>query len=60
MTKMSKILFALWIVLALAAFVGAFFTPVLVVKIITLKTILTKWSLTLVEEILSHAFSALK
>lgn len=29
-------MFALWIILALAAFVGAFFTPVLVVKIIGL------------------------
>ena len=34
MTKMSKIMFALWIFLALAAFVGAFFTPVMWIKVI--------------------------
>lgn len=36
MNKMTKILFAMWIILAIACFVGAFFTPVLWIKVLGL------------------------
>ena len=36
MNKMTKILFAMWLILAIACFVGAFFTPVIWIKVLGL------------------------
>lgn len=36
MNKMTKILFAMWIILAIACFVGAFFIPVVWIKVLGL------------------------
>jgi preprotein translocase subunit SecF len=60
MTKTSKILFIIWIMLAIACFVGAFFTPVVWAKVIGLvfggmnSLIILTWILTAIQGVIEN------
>ena len=58
MNKFSTIMFVIWVMLAIACFVGAFFTPVMWIKLIGLvfggmnAFIILSWTITAIQGIL--------
>lgn len=60
MNKFSTIMFVIWVMLAIACFVGAFFTPVMWIKLIGLvfggmnAFIILSWTITAIQDILKN------
>lgn len=60
MSRFTKWLFAVWIMLAIACFVGAFFTPVLWIKVIGLvfgglnSLVILSWGLAAIQAMIEN------
>ena len=60
MSRFSRVLFGLWIVLAVAAFIGAFFTPVIWIKVINVvfgglnSLVILSWGLAAIQAMIEN------
>lgn len=60
MSRFSRVLFGLWIVLAVAAFIGAFFTPIIWIKVINVvfgglnSLVILSWGLAAIQAKLEY------
>lgn len=60
MNRFSRVLFGLWIALALAAFIGAFFTPVMWLKVINVvfgglnSLVIFSWGLSAIQAMIEN------